>query len=475
MLALEIEFLTGSVFAAKSEDDPITGWPPQPDRIFSALVASWGARGEKRIERDALEWLEKQPAPRLIAQAISERSAPIVFVPPNDFKTSTSGAFDVIPSRRRRQARRFPGGHLTDPILRIVWDANPAIEIRNSLDAIARDTAYLGHSMSLTRCRFVDDDFDLSQSRSASRITYAGRLRELEHAFRSGDRPNPGFTVALPPSDEAYQTVQSVFSDRWIILADDGGHVPDIRSAAMIMRKVRDAVMGAYDRVHGSSPEWLSGHAPDGSRSLSPHVAVVPLADIGWKHSDGRFMGCAIVLPRSVPSDALNSAIGRLMEIRDDDGDANIELHYGGAKPWYLRPTEMPERASLKSKRWTGPARIWATATPIIIDRYPKGRDAEAREAEIVNSISRACQNIGLPAPSQVILDLASRINGAPAAAIGRTQPAWQRWRLPDSLAGRYLTHATLGFDEFISGPVLLGAGRYAGLGMCMPIIPRSK
>jgi CRISPR-associated protein Csb2 len=38
---------------------------------------------------------------------------------------------------------------------------------------------------------------------------------------------------------------------------------------------------------------------------------------------------------------------------------------------------------------------------------------------------------------------------------------------LPESLASRQLTHAVLQFPEPVRGPVLLGVGRFAGLGLC--------
>jgi CRISPR-associated protein Csb2 len=44
------------------------------------------------------------------------------------------------------------------------------------------------------------------------------------------------------------------------------------------------------------------------------------------------------------------------------------------------------------------------------------------------------------------------------------------RWRLPESLAGRQLTHAVIQFAEPVEGPVLLGAGRFLGLGLCRPL-----
>lgn len=102
-LVLEIEHLTGVAFAATGPDSDRPDWPPQPDRVFSALVASWAARGQRAAETGALEWLEQQPAPRIVASRDIPRTAPVRFVPPNDAKGSAPA---VVPTLRSRQPRR---------------------------------------------------------------------------------------------------------------------------------------------------------------------------------------------------------------------------------------------------------------------------------------------------------------------------------------------------------------------------------
>jgi CRISPR-associated protein Csb2 len=113
-LVLEIEHLLGVAFAAREPADGTPDWPPQPDRVFSALVASWGRRGEQPGERRALEWLETQPVPEIEASAGHPRTAPTVFVPPNDPETRRSGDRTVMPALRRRQPRA------SQPIVRTI-------------------------------------------------------------------------------------------------------------------------------------------------------------------------------------------------------------------------------------------------------------------------------------------------------------------------------------------------------------------
>jgi CRISPR-associated protein Csb2 len=480
MLALEVEFLLSRVFAAKNEEDPAVDWPPQPDRMFSALVAAWAARGKSGTERDALEWLEQQPAPRIFADEPAHVLAPTVFVPPNDFKTSKSG-FDVIPARRRRQERRFPNGYLADPVMWFVWDADPSAETHQQLDAIARDTAYVGHSASLTRCRFLVRAPDLAGAMPSRRTIYQGRLQELELAYSRDERPNLGYV--LPALERATPAVvPRVFSDQWVVLADDGGRAPDLRAAPLIARALRDAMMAKLGRKGLEIPEWLSGHDEGGAPTKLPHLAILPLADVGWEFSEGRLMGCALVLPRVIAPEELDRVVAELVEDRGNE-EPTIELHYGSPAPWYLSPVERPILSSLKPGRWLGsrlrgasvPSALWTTATPIALDRYPKARDAaEGRLAEIAGTLAQACRNVGLPEPSEILISAASSLRGAPPAYPRRGAPPWQSWQLPQSLRGRYLTHATLRFPAPVRGPILLGAGRYVGLGLCLPASEKS-
>jgi CRISPR-associated protein Csb2 len=115
---------------------------------------------------------------------------------------------------------------------------------------------------------------------------------------------------------------------------------------------------------------------------------------------------------------------------------------------------------------YVGRGRTFATVTPIVLDRYLKEK-GEARQIEIATVIAAACRYIGLPQPKEVVADKHSAIEGVPSAYPSGKSPGWMGWRLPSSLAGRQLTHAVIQFSEPVEGPVLLGAGRYLGLGLC--------
>lgn len=478
MLTLEVEYLTGVCFAASSHASSQPDWPPQPDRLFSALVAAWGGRGERPEEKSALEWLEHQPSPLIEASDASARAVLTSYVPPNDPK----GNIEVMPERRRRQARMFPAAIPHRPVARFRWALKPNSDTFDALQAVAGDTAYLGHSASLVRCRFVLDatpDADLKQISSSRRI-YPGRLQALQTAYTHGQRPLPGEVVLEPSPESRTPLRRSLFSNNWIILEDAGGRCPDIRGIAVVARRLRDALMSRYGAAGFPIPELVSGHKPDGGPTSDPHVAIVPMSDVGSYYSEGRLMGLALVLPNQADEErrksehewlaGLDDPAGRIAQWRRFDRFvAEVDrLELGSLGVWHIARSNTSLKKSLQPERYIREAKRWSSATPIALDRFPKAKAATARDKEIAGIIRSSCLNIGLPEPETIRILKHAAIKGVPSAYPSGNAPAWTGWTLPGALAGRMLTHAVLQFSEPVCGPVILGSGRFVGLGLCI-------
>jgi CRISPR-associated protein Csb2 len=481
MLALEVEYLAGVCFAALPQANPTQhpDWPPQPDRLFSALVSTWSTRGQAPDERAALEWLEQQAPPQIEASDFEPRRVAISYVPPND----PTGKPEVLPERRRRQARFFPAAIPHCPLVRFRWSIDPPEPAAfDALQSIARDVPYLGHSASLVRCRFIDTvpkEPDLKRS-SAKRCIYPGRFQILERAYKSGGRPPQGEIVAGQDDASGSETPRSVFSQNWILLEDNGGDCPDLRAIAGVARQVRRAFLHLYGDA--PAPEFISGHQPDESPSLQPHLAILPLADVGWRYSVGRLMGLALVLPFDIDQRRVAAEQNWLAGADDTDGAVQAwqtfdhalndlsTLKLGGLGVWNLFRTLQPTKKSLELERYTRAARRWATVTPLVLDRFPKAKSPEERDEEIASIIASSCENIGLPKPSRVRTFKHAAVKGAPSAYPSGNAPKWTGWTLPDFLAHRLLMHALVEFEQPVRGPIILGAGRYSGLGMCMGV-----
>lgn len=134
-----------------------------------------------------------------------------------------------------------------------------------------------------------------------------------------------------------------------------------------------------------------------------------------------------------------------------------------------LRRSEMSAKASLRPGTWFRPARRFVTATPIALDRNPgnlrSNQQGVSHKAtlEAQRSIAVACERIGLPRPISV------EISPSPLLSGGQPAHSFAPWPGLPGRSNRVLVHADIRFAEPVGGPVLLGAGRYFGLGLCLP------
>ena len=472
-LALEVEFLTGVCRAAREPGSDEPDWPPQPDRVFSALVSAWAVRGERPEEREALEWLEAQAPPFIHASGYTARTTPDVFVPPNDSRQSTNEKtyIKVMPNMRPRQPRRFPVARPDDSHMALVWDAEPGAQVLASLNALAGCVGYLGHSASLARFRFVTGTAAAGRQplSLARRRVYPGRLCELEEAHRLNPvRPTirPGAPVF------AQQPQDTVPSDDWLVLEAVDGDVPDIRAAALVCRLLRRTLMSGYRKagLERAIPEIVSGHNPDGAPTRLPHLAIAPMAFAGFPHADGRVLGFALIPPAGtalvrVPGllKAFEAAAPFLLS--EERRVLTLEGPPLG-KPLRLAPAgdEGTRKRSLSPGPYIERARIWASATPVVLERHLKQRN----EAERRELIALACENAALPRPdlNRIRVGKHSALEGVPPARPLAGEPPWTGWKIPKSLASRPIVHAVIDFGQDIPGPVFLGAGRFTGLGL---------
>ncbi len=472
MFAIEMELLTGRYTATEHDDRHRAEWPPHPVRLLYALVA---AAGENRTseESSALDWLSAQSPPSIAATPASvvggRRDVVTHFVPVNDrssAKNAGSSAAGLVP--RSRQPRTFPTIVPESPIVTFLWDEAPTHLDGVVLDRLAGQVAYIGHSSSLVRLKVVENAPEVTLSPDPNgqpfRIPAAGIVTALDMALgryiESGIRgPLPTYYARYALAAQAPDSPPpgSFFGDLLILGAVRGPRLA-IASAERVALAFRAAIMALAAEP---LPESLSGHAPGGGRSEQPHVAFAALPDVGHAHAAGTLMGVAAILPRMVPSgvrDALEEALAALMH--QGDGRSPT-LNISRTISWSLAPTGADGSSSpvaLRAQTWTHPARRWATVTPLELDRFVKGRLSDEASQVVAETIDR----VGLPQPIAIQLSPTSVFSGA---------GHWREFRRRQGGTPRLLIHAAFEFDHEVEGPILLGAGRYRGLGLCRPIL----
>jgi CRISPR-associated protein Csb2 len=256
--------------------------------------------------------------------------------------------------------------------------------------------------------------------------------------------------------------VDGPFDPGLIVMRQVGGRKFSLESCGMIADAVRITLMSR----HGAGPpEWLSGHQRDGSPSTIRRLVYLPLAFVDHEHADGHLLGIALAVPRTFTEDYENRHLWKLLgqHGRPDIGEnvPYLSLKFHGLE-LELELDESGDRnirQNLRPSVWCAPvagSRKWATVTPLVLPLVPR------RALTIEAVIGRACADAGLPKPIAVRASLAPLITGVPHAKSFRFDPCSRRPRRP-------IVHAEIEFSLPVRGPVIIGAGRYAGYGLCRP------
>ena len=460
MLALRVTYLLGRVYSARLEDGDLKAepeWPPHPSRLFSALTAAWGDSGAEDELRPALEWLERQPPPRILAGPHTVRKPVQAFVPVNDSKTA--------PEDRPRKGRVFPSASLPHPDVYFVWEATPEPDLRQRLDRILQRTSSLGHSSSLVSVEMAEpvDAAHLAEWLPGApqgerlRIPYPGRLKELverhvlfqDTGARIHRPPGGQSTLYAPPRKAASQPAPSLF-DRMIVLRRVSGQRASLPSTLSVTGALRGAILKYSPQP---PPEYISGHTPASTpdapaRSERPHIALVPLPFAGSPHATGELLGAAVLLPNTLTSHE-RSVCWRAVEAVEQ-----LEMPWGW---WDVSLADAEEhRLALQPATWSTPHTVWSTVTPFVFDRYPKDPFGPEAERTLVEALAR----VGLPAPCEIDLHYNPWHRGVPKASA--FPPAPPRPGKPQ----RYHCHARVRFPLSVAGPLIAGAGRYYGYGL---------
>ena len=81
---------------------------------------------------------------------------------------------------------------------------------------------------------------------------------------------------------------------------------------------------------------------------------------------------------------------------------------------------------------------------------------------DVPGIVARSCRRIGLPEPSSVTLTRTTPLRGVPHVRDFII-------RRPSDRTPKLITHLDIEFPAPVTGPVLIGSGRFQGLGLFLP------
>ena len=397
--------------------------------------------------------------------------------------TNPASALAMLPEQRGKQGRFYPSVTPDDARVSFLWDVPAPDDVAKALDRLLPRVTRLGHPSSLVSCRLIasaaDVTFKAGEGGNHLRAVRHGQLAELERQFARHRGLEPR---ALPCTDVRYRSVaESVqqpegerkpnTAGQWLVFE----FMPDSRSfpatrAVELASAMRAAV---FHHAEDPIPEELSGHLPDGRPTAVPHVAFLPLPYVGFEHADGRLLGMAVSVPDAVSDDGRRALYRAIGNWEKTVGQSALKLALGTQGVVRLRRQRGPATLiSLRPGAWSRASRRWVSATPIALPRHPgrlgKGTAAARAKAwaSAESSVALACDHVGLPRPSSVEVSRSPFLKGARPA---RRFPAFNQNGRAGRPVRRELLHASVTFEHPVAGPLMLGAGRFLGLGLMRP------
>ena len=511
MLVLRVEYLTG-VCAATRHDDPTRStpeWPPHPDRLYSALVAAAaepepsGRTALPCPAKQALKWLSEQGEPLIHASHARSRATPSVAMPANPHEGEVwqrSGPRSVkktfnpktwLPVHREKALLPLPAVIPDEPAVYFVWPRAESHRYRETLTLICDRVTCLGRSRSLVRVTVENRSPPETHVPDPAgeiqlRVPLEGRLSYLINKHeRDGGKPEPSPLCRYRQVEgSSVRSVDhaSIFNRFWAFHPAPGDPALPIEATLNVTRALRGSVLKQLHDLTCGCTRWekgmpsckeardcftkipgaLSGYAPDCMPLRAPHLAFIPLPFVHplQRHADGSIKGLAVLIPQALDGDTSTLAILAKALVRIEADDLRIPR----VGTWRLKEVQAdhPPLLTLDRNTWVGPSRSWTTATPMVFGHFPKSKNGG--EAQVVLDSLRLA---GVDASNviEIATDRHASLHGAPPSWCFRTHSEPAQTTEPR----RWIRHITLRFHQPVSGPLVIGALRYFGLGLMRP------
>jgi len=483
-------------------------WPPSPARLFQALVAGIGQDGP--LSDDAskpLEWLEELDPPVIAApQMTPGMTIPMHFVPNNDLdafgglaanlpKTRTD--FKVWKPRLFDQTAAFHyawrfdetdsslthAQHICDYAERLyqfgrgidqAWAIGEIIEPQK-LDEVL--LAYQGVLYRPTGGRYGTvlarpqkgslQSLKVRYKTMSRRFTPRGQGGSIKLQFAKA--PEARFTPTAydsPPSRQVFELGRNANDGLFAVwqLAQASRLVVSLRDGAVT--RLRDAFPDRSSEIEQFLVGRKANGADDGPASF--RVRIIPLPSIGHHHADRGIRRVLVEIPAECPlrADDVHWAFSGLDPADPETGEV-LELT--------VTPTE--DESMLSHFGIGGRAsRVWRTVTPVALPESASRRriDPVHRAAQAKDGTERAAEQAGAAGAVIQALHFAGirawadliRVQREPFEGNGERVEAFA----PGTrFAKQRLWHVEITFRDPITGPLVIGDGRFLGLGVMAP------
>ena len=489
-LLISVRFHEGRYHGQDDQFGGSRGWPPSPARLFQALVAGT-ARGAvlRGDDQRALRWLECLPPPRIAAPPI-HRGQPVKrFVPNNDLDAVGGNPGRIGEVRVGKEWR--PCFFDADQPVIYVWDFESESGNAKRVCTIAARLCQLGKGVDMAwaegQVLKQEEAQVLLESHPGSLrvpagagkvpVPCSGTLHSLTERYQSNRRRLRFEGSGRKTRQLFFQPPKAVFGQvgydtparslhfelRWNANEKNGFAARPLASAASLLPGLRD---GAANRLKEALPEktelvnkLIVGRGA-GPADLARRVRLVPIPSIGTAYTDPSIRRIMVEVPPDCPwrLDDLAWAFSGLEIVNRETGEPFDSV---------LVPTHDDHMAN----RFKGTAQDFQSITPLVLPAARRRRigptgqkTAEERgqeEEHAIGAVVQALRHAG--------------VRSRPCRIEVQREPFQRRGVRAELFAqgSRFskhaLWHVALGFREPIPGPLIIGDGRFYGLGLMAP------
>jgi CRISPR-associated protein Csb2 len=443
---------------------------PSPARLFQALVAATSNGGASTTEWMSLEWLEQQRPPTVALPRFREGQALTMFVPHND---ADAKSIEEIRAKKVQQPQFFHG----DVPFVYCWDVDD--KDRGLAEGICRAALGLyqfgrGIDQAYANARIVDEDAvaaflerypgdvlspcDGAGAKVVS-VPQRGTLSSLVKRFnetleRIQYTEDGGLFVQA--SKARFDRVAYDGAARWLQFelsrVDGSGFVPwPLDRAYELVRKLRQAARKRLDDAFSldEGKVRLPMQGEDAS-PWSERLRFVPLPSRGHEETNQSIRRVAAFVPLSMPV-----------------ADAR----------WLLSALEVDEACLVEAAdtsmwdQYTNPSLTWQTVTPAILTprRRLEPTTRETKDGQERAEEEKSAQHAVLQALRQ------AEIRGTALQIDVQREPWEARGKRAEAFATdtrfekERAWHVRITFAQPVSGSIVIGDGRFAGLGVMAP------
>ena len=478
-------------------------WPPSPARVFQALVAGV-ARGVELAERDiaALEWLETLEAPMIAAPTVHVSHSYKIHPPNNDLDKVGGDPKRIGKIRTTKTIR--PHIFDSDIPLLFVWSMDGSASNERHACTICRAAEQLyqlgrGVDMAWAWAELLGADEVESLLARHGGIVYQPSTNMVDQADNNRILlcPQPGSLASLrerfvagasrftwsklgknyqqvftrEPMPRFCKVAYNVPSKRLLLelrSADAEKYAPQPPTkTTTLVADLRDKAVERLKEKHlegaGKIDRVLVGRGST-EADKAARLRILPLPSIGHDHADGEIRRVLVEIPTNCPLqyDDLVTAFSGLTEV-DREGEILWNL---------IRASEytMLKHYGIGSEG-TGAFRNWRTVTPAALPhtrgkRKMTGSTRTHKGSRAADSVTQALRHAGIRTP---VTDI--RVQREPFDSIGECA---ETFAVHTRFAQESMWHVALTFSEPVSGPLVLGDGRYLGLGLMHPVKSRT-